>query len=260
MTYALDLVADVGESFGSYTLGDDDALLDVLTSANVACGFHAGDPQVMEKTVTSCKRLGVAVGAHPGFADLRGFGRRPMNVSEEELRADVMYQVGALSAFTTAQGMKLQHVTPHGALGNLVVVRPDYARAVVDAVSAIDPEIIFLAQEGELASLVRQRGLKLAIFGIADRNYEDDGTLVSRSQSNAVLHDPQLIAERTVKMATEGIIESVNGKAIPIQCDSILLHGDNPESIKVARQTRDALVRAGVELAPVSALLENKVA
>jgi UPF0271 protein len=254
----IDLVADVGESFGAYTFGDDGALLDVLTSANVACGFHAGDPQVMNSTVAACRDRGVSVGAHPSFPDRHGFGRRPMGLTEEEVRLDVMYQVGALSAFTTAHGLGLQHVTAHGALGNLVVTRADYARAVVDAVTSIDPGIIFLAQEGELAVLARQRRLKLAIFGIADRNYEDDGTLVSRSKPNAVLHDPDEIAARTVRMVTEGVIDSINGTPLPIQCDSILLHGDNPESIETARRTRKALQEAGVALAPVAQILESK--
>ncbi|MFE4542283.1 LamB/YcsF family protein [Arthrobacter sp. NPDC056727] len=260
MTQTLDLVADVGESFGAYTLGDDEALLGVLTSANVACGFHAGDPQVMDRTVAACRRRGVAVGAHPSFPDRHGFGRRAMALTEEEVRLDVMYQIGALSAFTAAHGMRIQHVTPHGALGNLVVTRADYARAVIDAATTVHPDIIFLAQEGELADLARQRGLPLAIFGIADRNYEDDGTLVSRSKENAVLHDPDLIAARTVRMVTEGIIDSIHGRPIPIQCDSILLHGDNPDSIEVARKTREALLQAGVRLAPVAEILHTKVA
>lgn len=259
VTPTLDLVADVGESYGAYTLGDDNALLDVLTSANVACGFHAGDPQVMDRTVAACQLRGVAVGAHPSFPDRTGFGRRPMELTETEVRLDVMYQLGALSAFTAAHGTKLQHITPHGSLGNLVVTRADYARAVIDAATAVNPDIIFLAQEGELAVLARRRGLPVAIFGIADRNYEDDGTLVSRSKDNAVLHDPVLIAARTVKMVTEGVIESIHGKAIPIQCDSVLLHGDNPESIQVARKTREALLQAGVRLAPVAEILHNKV-
>lgn len=255
MTRYLDLVADIGESFGAYTLGNDEALMEVLTSANVACGFHAGDPAVMEQTVNACKKNGVAVGAHPGFADLRGFGRRVQNISEDDLRVDVMYQVGALSAFTSAQGMKLQHVTPHGALGNLVVVRDDYARAVVDAVSSIDPEIIFLAQDGALARIATERGLRVAIFGIADRNYEDDGTLVSRSKPHAVLHEPELIADRTVQMVSEGFIESVNGVKIPVHCDSVLLHGDNPEALRSAQLTKQALDAAGVQLASVEQIL-----
>src|SRR6266542_4675761 len=178
MAQLVDLVADLGEGFGAYTMGDDEALLDVLTSANIACGFHAGDPRIMDDTVRECVRRGVAVGAHPSFPDLVGFGRRAMDLSPGEVRTDVLYQVGALQAFAVAHGTHVQHVAPHGRLGNLVAVRQDYADAVTDAVVSVDPTLIVLAQDGALADAARAKGLRVGIVGIADRAYRDDGTLV----------------------------------------------------------------------------------
>lgn len=244
----IDLVADIGESFGSYAMGDDERILNVLTSANVACGFHAGDPLVMERTVRACMDRGVAIGAHPGFRDLVGFGRRTVEMSVEEIRADVLYQIGALSAFVQAQGGRLNHVSPHGRLGNLTVVDEKYATGVLDAIELFDPNLIVAEQPGLLLELARARGLRVSSLAFPDRNYESDGTLVSRREPDAVLHDPDVIAARAVKMATTGAITARTGERISIACTSISLHGDNQASITAAYQVRSALEAAGVDI------------
>jgi 5-oxoprolinase (ATP-hydrolysing) subunit A len=255
MPRPVDLVADLGEGFGAYTMGDDEALLDVLSSANIACGFHAGDPRIMDNTVAQCVRRGVAVGAHPSFPDLAGFGRRTMDLTAEEVRTDVLYQVGALQAFATAHGTRVEHVAPHGRLGNLVAVRRDYASAVADAVASIDPTMIVLAQDGELADAARAKGLKVGIVGIADRAYRDDGTLVPRTEAGAVIHDEDEIAARTTRMVTDGVIRSVGGRDIPVGCDTVLLHGDTPGAISLAHRIRKELVATGVTITRLSDVL-----
>ncbi|MFI7062328.1 LamB/YcsF family protein [Kribbella sp. NPDC050124] len=255
MPRLVDLVADLGEGLGAYTTGDDTALLDVLTSANIACGFHAGDPRIMDATVAECVRRGVAVGAHPSFPDLVGFGRRAMDLSADEVRTDVLYQVGALQAFATAHGTRIEHVAPHGRLGNLVAVRRDYAEAVADAVASIDPALIVLAQDGELADAARAKGLQVGVVGIADRAYQDDGTLVPRTEPGAVIHDEDEIAARTTRMVTEGVIRSVGGRDIPVQCDTVLLHGDTPGAISLAHRVRKELLAAGVTITRLSKVL-----
>lgn len=252
MSRVVDLVADLGEGFGAYRMGDDNALLDVLTSANIACGFHAGDPRIMDATVAECVRRGVGVGAHPSFPDLVGFGRRAMDLAPDEVRTDVLYQLGALQAFAAAHGTRVRHVAPHGRLGNLVATRADYAAAVVAAVSSVDPSLIVLAQDGELASAARASGLSVAIVGIADRAYRDDGTLVPRTEPGAVLHDPAEIAARTVRMVTDGVIRSVGGRDIGVDCDTVLLHGDTPGAVALARRIRADLLAAGVRIAPLA--------
>jgi 5-oxoprolinase (ATP-hydrolysing) subunit A len=255
MTRTVDLVADLGEGFGPYTMGDDEALLDVLTSANVACGFHAGDPRIMDATVRRCVERGVAVGAHPSFPDLAGFGRRAMDLSAEEVRTDVLYQVGALQAFAAAHGTRVRHVAPHGRLGNLVATRQDYAEAVAGAVASLDQSLVILAQDGKLADAARARGLRVAVVGIADRAYRDDGTLVPRSEAGAVLHDERDIAERTVRMVTEGMIRSVGGRDVPVGCDTVLVHGDTPGAVSLARLIRKELLAAGVSIAALAEML-----
>ena len=256
----IDLVADLGEGFGSYTMGDDTALLGLVTSANIACGFHAGDPDIMDATVAECVRQGVAIGAHPSFPDLRGFGRRTIDLTAEEVRTDVLYQLGALTGFATYHGVPVQHIAPHGKLGNLVAVRDDYAGAVAEASCKTDPKLIVLAQEGALANAARARGLEVAIVGIADRAYRADGTLVPRTLPGAVIHDPDEVRERTVRMVCEGLIESIDGVDLPIHADSILLHGDSPAAVESAAQIRTALLGAGVEIAPLREVLMTRKA
>lgn len=256
----VDLVADVGEGFGAYRMGDDDSLLDVVSSANVACGFHAGDPRIMDATIRSCVRRGVAAGAHTGFPDLVGFGRRAIDMSFDEVRTDTLYQIGALQAFATAHGTRLRHVTPHGRLGNLVVTDRTFAEAVADAVGSYDPALIVVAQEGELLRTSRGLGLPVAVLALADRAYQDDGTLVPRGEPGAVITDQRHVAERAVRMATEGVVATREGRDIDVACDSILLHGDTPGAVALARAVRAALVGAGVEIAGLARVVETRAA
>lgn len=246
----VDLVADLGEGFGAYSMGDDAALLEVVSSANIACGFHAGDPDIMNATVAECVRRGVSIGAHPSFPDLRGFGRRAMDLTADEVRNDILYQFGALSAFAAYHGTAVAHIAPHGRLGNLVATRADYAEAVADAAARINPDLIVLAQDGELADAATLRHLPVGIVGIADRAYEADGTLVPRSRPGAVIHDPSAIVDRTIRMVCEGLIETAAGTDLPIVADTVLLHGDTPGAVDLARQVRAELERAGVTIAP----------
>ena len=258
MGIKIDLVADVGESFGAWTMGDDDALLDLLTSANVACGFHAGDPRTMDRTVRECVARAIGVGAHPSFPDLVGFGRRAMDISADEVRTDVLYQLGALAAFTAAHRTTLSHVAPHGRLGNLVATRADYAAAVVSAVEAFDPELIVLAQDGELADHARERGIRVGIVGIVDRAYRGDGTLVPRSEPGAVIHDVDVLASRAVRLVTEGVVEAVDGTLVPVAADTLLVHGDNADAVRSAAAIRTSLVDAGVEIVPLLDVLADR--
>lgn len=255
MAKAIDLVADVGESFGAYEIGDDDALLGILTSANVACGFHAGDPQVMQRTITACLSHGVSIGAHPGFADLRGFGRRPIAMSTAEVRTDTLYQLGALQALTQAQGSSISHVTPHGSLGNLSVSDPAYARGVLEAVQQFDPSLPVVTQEGELARLAREEGVPVAITAMADRAYNADGSLVSRSEPGAVINDEEHIVDRVLRMVSTGTVEAADGSIVELDVATVLLHGDNPSALALARRVRAALVEDGIRLAPLSTVL-----
>ena len=258
MNPTIDLVADLGEGFGAYTIGSDHDLLDIVSSANIACGFHAGDPDIMDATVAECVRRGVGIGAHPSFPDLRGFGRRDMGLSADEVRTDVLYQLGALSGFAAFHGTKVTHIAPHGRLGNLVAVRPDYAAAVAEAAVRVDKELIVVAQEGELAKAARNAGLDVAVVGIVDRAYQEDGTLVPRSQPGAVLHDPSEIVERTVRMVCEGKISCANGADLEISADTVLLHGDNPGAVELARLIRSELISAGVRIAPLAEVMDAK--
>ncbi|MDP9884185.1 UPF0271 protein [Sinomonas atrocyanea] len=258
MNPMIDLVADLGEGFGAYRLGNDAELLDIVSSANIACGFHAGDPDIMNSTVAECVSRGVGIGAHPSFPDLRGFGRRAMDLSEDEVRNDVLYQLGALSAFAAAHGRRVAHLAPHGRLGNLVAVRPDYASAVADAASRFDEDLIVVAQEGELATAARARGLRVAVVGIVDRAYQEDGTLVPRGTEGAVLHDARAIVDRTVRMVCEGKVRTVTGVDIDVEADTVLLHGDNEGAVELARLIRSELTSAGVRIAPLGDVLAAK--
>lgn len=250
-TASIDLVADLGEGFGAWTMGDDDALLDVVSSANIACGFHAGDPSIMDLTVAKCVARGVAIGAHPSFPDLRGFGRYAIDLPAEQIKADVMYQYGALTAFATYHGGHVAHVTPHGKLGNLVAVRQDYAEVIADAFAAIDPEIVVMAGLGAMQDAALARGLRVALVGNVDRAYMDDGTLVPRGREGAVLTDPAEIAERAVRLALEGVVTTVSGHDLAVDVDTILVHGDTPDAVATATAVRQALEDAGVRVAPV---------
>ena len=254
----VDLVADLGEGFGDWTMGGDASLLEIVSSANAACGFHAGDPRIMDATARACAERGIQIGAHPSFPDLVGFGRRAMDLTSNEVRTDVLYQVGALSAFAAAHGTKVQHVAPHGRLGNLVAVRPDYAKAVCDAVCAVDDSLIVVAQDGELANEARRRGLRVAIVGIVDRAYRADGTLVPRPEPGAVTHDLDSLVARAIRIATDSTLEAVDGTVLQVQADSLLLHGDNAGAVATARAIRNGLTAAGIAVAPMAAVLASR--
>ncbi len=251
--YRVDLNSDLGESFGNYTLGMDEEILQYVSSANVACGWHAGDPLVMEKTVALAKRCGTAVGAHPGFPDLMGFGRRNMVITPDEAKAYVRYQLGALYAFAESQGVRIQHVKPHGALYNMAAVDEKLARAMCEAVYEFDPEIIFMGLAGsKMIEMAEAVGLRAASEVFADRAYNDDGTLVSRKLPGAVIKDKDLAIRRVVRMVKEGKVESVNGTDIAIRADSICVHGDNPKALEFVKNIRETLIAEGVEIKNLS--------
>lgn len=243
----VDLNADLGESFGPYTLGMDEAVLEVITSANVACGFHASDPRVMKKTVLLAKEKGVAIGAHPGFPDRVGFGRRVMDVTPEEAETDVMYQIGALKAFCDAYGVNLQHVKPHGALYNHANKNAELSQAIAEGIRAVDPGLILFAQPGsELAKAGERAGLQVAFEVFGDRAYNPDGSLVSRRLPGAVIHDPEKAAAQVVRMVLESRVTAVDGSDVEVPADTICVHGDNPEAIELVRTIRRRLEEGGV--------------
>ncbi|MGE0220988.1 LamB/YcsF family protein [Mycolicibacterium sp.] len=245
---AVDLVADIGEGFGAYRMSDDDALLEIISAANIACGFHAGDPRTMAYTVERCAAQNVSVGAHPSFPDRVGFGRRDMGLHPHEVETDTLYQIGALSGFARAVGVPISHVIPHGRLGNLVVERADYATAVAEAVHRFDRTIAIGAQEGELRRAARARDLPLVTVGFIDRAYEPNGQLRHRRHPDAVLHDAGAIVERAIRMVADGEIEATDGTVLRVDVGALLLHGDNPGALTIARAVRTGLESAGVQI------------
>ena len=245
--FRVDLNADLGESFGAYTIGMDREVLKYITSANVACGFHAGDPLVMQKTVSMAKENQTRVGAHPGYPDLLGFGRRNMNISPEEAKAYIKYQLGALLAFTHSEGIKLQHVKPHGAFYNMAAVDEKLALAICQGIYEVDPDLIMLGLAGSQHIKAAQKvGLRVASEVFADRGYMNDGTLVPRKLAGAMIHDRNEAIERTIRMVKEGCVETIQGEIIPIQADSICVHGDNPDAIGFVSEIRSRLEAEGI--------------
>ena len=246
----IDLNADVGE--GLAAAGQDPALMSSITSANVACGFHAGNPGVMRATVALARDHGVAVGAHPGFPDLEGFGRRELQVAPGDVEDFVVYQVGALAAMAAAQGVRLQHVKPHGALFNMAVRDAALANAVARAAAAIDRTLILFGLPGsELVEAGRRAGLRTACEAFADRAYQPDGTLVPRSHSGAVIQDPEAVVRRAVRMVCEQTVDAIDGTAVPLTIDTLCVHGDTPGAADLAARIRAALVASGVEVVAV---------
>lgn len=244
-----DLNADLGESFGAYKIGADDQIIPLVTSVNIACGWHAGDPLVMKKSVALAKEYGAAIGAHPGFPDLMGFGRRNMTVSPAEVKVYIQYQVGALYAFCRAAGVRLHHVKPHGAMYNMAGADINLARAVAEAVAEIDDSLILLALSGsEMIRAAEEIGLPCANEVFADRNYEEDGSLRSRSKPDAVIYDEEECIARVLRMVTEGKLKAVTGRDIDIRADSICVHGDGPKALAFAERIRDTLSKNGIEL------------
>ena len=247
--YRVDLNSDLGESFGRYTLGMDDKIIPLITSANVACGYHASDPVVMEKTVSMAREAGIRVGAHPGFPDLMGFGRRNMAVSPAEAKAYVMYQLGALEGFCRAKGVKLQHVKPHGALYNMAAKDYELSRAICEAIYEFDRNLIVLALSGgELARAAKDMGLRAALEVFADRAYEEDGTLVNRRKEGSMITDEDEAITRVVRMVKEKKVTAITGKDIPIQADSVCVHGDGAKALAFVERIRKALTEEGVEI------------
>lgn len=253
---AINVNADCGESFGPWVMGDDEALLPLVASANVACGGHAGDPLVMTRTVRLARSLGVEVGAHPGYPDLQGFGRRPIPMSAEEIRAMLLAQIGALEALARAEGVKLAYVKPHGALNNQSCVDRAVAEAVVEAVVAWDPDSILLAPvASQLAQVGEERGLRVAYEVFVDRRYAADGTLVPRSQPEAVLHDPIECVAQVARFFAAGGIVTADGTVLRMPFHSLCVHGDSPEAIATARALRAWLQAQGVAVVPLAHLL-----
>jgi len=249
----VDVNADVGEG-RTGAVGHDAALMPHISSANVACGFHAGDPGVMRATVALARDHGVAVGAHPGFPDLEGFGRRELQVSPRDVEDFVVYQVGALAAIAAAQGVRLQHVKPHGALFNMAARDAALADAIARATATIDRTLIlFGLPDSELVAAGRRAGLRTAAEGFADRAYRSDGALVPRAQAGAVIHDPDTVPRRAVRMVRDHVVDAIDGTSVPIVVDTICVHGDTPGAADLAAAVRAALERAGVEVKAVGA-------
>jgi UPF0271 protein len=245
----IDLNSDVGESFGRWTLGDDQAMFRSVSSANVACGFHAGDPTVIRRTCREAAAAGVVIGAHVGYRDLAGFGRRFLDISPGELADDVVYQIGALQALAAAEGARVRYVKPHGGLYNTIVTHNAQAQAVVDAVKSVDPGLPIMGLPGSaVLRLAEKAGLRAVTEAFADRAYNPDGTLVSRSIPGAVLEDPDQVAEHVLRMATESAVRTIDGSTLKIRAESICVHGDSPGAVAMATAVKSALGDAGVSI------------
>jgi 5-oxoprolinase (ATP-hydrolysing) subunit A len=245
----IDLNSDLGESFGRWSLGADAALMRSITSANVACGYHAGDPGVMRETIRMARDMRVAVGAHPGFPDLVGFGRRNLSASPQEVEDFVLYQIGALAAIAAAEGVRLQHVKAHGALYNMAIRDRALADAIARAVASFDPTLILFGLPGtELLRAGEAAALPIAAEGFADRSYEADGSLTPRAKPAAVIHDPEEVVARAVRMARDRVVTAADGRDIPMPIQTICTHGDTPGSHELTRLLREGLEREGIEV------------
>jgi UPF0271 protein len=248
----IDLNCDLGESFGPWEMGNEAAMIELASSVNIACGFHAGDADIMRKTCELAKARGVSIGAHPGYRDLHGFGRRPFpGMKASEIENLIAYQIGALQAIATAAGHKVTHVKAHGALANVAFEDDTTAQAIADGIKSVDPNLVFVVlPHSRLVKAGERANLPMVHEVFADRAYEDDGLLVSRRKPGAVLHDGKAIAERVVQMVRDGAIVSVNGKVIKTPMDTICIHGDTPGAVEIGRSVRKALKDAGIDVAP----------
>lgn len=245
----IDLNCDLGESFGIYSLGRDAEMMDYVSSVNIACGFHAGDPSVMKKTVRLAKEKGVSIGAHPGYPDLQGFGRRNMQCSPEEVADMVLYQVGALRGFTDALGIKLSHVKPHGALYNQAAIDPILANAIAEAVRSIDKNLVlFGLSQSHLITEAEKVGLKTAAEVFADRSYQPDGKLTARNQANALIEEEEKVLQQALQMILKGKVVCVNGAEIPIQAQTLCIHGDGKKALEFAQTLFEGLKRNGIKI------------
>jgi len=244
--------SDLGESFGNYKIGMDDEIIKLVSSVNIACGWHAGDANVMAKTVKKAVENNVAIGCHPGFPDLMGFGRRQMQISAFELKNYVKYQIGALKAFLDSEGSMLQHVKPHGAMYNMAAKDEIMAKAIAEAVYEVDSKLVLMGLSGsKLIECAKAKGLKTASEVFADRAYQDDGTLVPRSQTGAVIHDSETAINQVLEMVKYKRVRTITGKVIDINAESICVHGDNPKALEFVTSIRKRLILEGVEIKPI---------
>jgi 5-oxoprolinase (ATP-hydrolysing) subunit A len=251
----IDLNSDMGESFGAYRIGADEEILRWVTSANVACGWHGGDPHVMRQTVALAKTLGVAVGVHPSYPDLLGFGRRPMQISRQEARDYMLYQIGALRAFVEAAGLALQHVKPHGAIYNVAAKDRELSLGIAEAVKEAGGDLILMGlPDSEMLKAAQEVGVRIAREAFGDRAYNEDGSLVSRKIAGSLITDPDRVAERAVGLA-QGRVTAITGKEIRFQADTICLHGDTPGAATIARRVRERLEKEGAQVRPLGEFL-----
>ena len=251
--YRVDLNSDLGESFGRYTLGMDDKVIPLITSANVACGFHASDPVVMKKTIEMAKEAGIRVGAHPGYPDLMGFGRRNMNVSPAEAKAYTLYQIGALDAFCKASGVEMQHVKPHGAFYNMAAKDYKLAKGICEAIAEYNPKLILMALAGsEMIRAGQDCGLRTASEVFADRAYEEDGTLVARTKEGAMITDENEAIARVIRMVKEQKVQAITGRDVSLKADSICVHGDGASALAFVAKIRESFAREGIEICPLA--------
>ncbi len=254
--YRIDLNSDLGESFGRYTLGCDDKIIPLISSANIACGYHASDPVVMDRTMAMAKDARIRVGAHPGFPDLMGFGRRNLSVTPEEAKTYTLYQLGALDAFCRAHGMKMQHVKPHGALYNMAAKDYALSAAICEAVRSFDDRLIVLALSGgQLAKAAADMGLRTAQEVFADRAYEEDGTLVNRRKEGAMITDEEEAIARVIRMVKERKVTAITGRDIPIAADSVCVHGDGARALAFVEKIRGALASEGIAVCPLDEIV-----
>lgn len=257
MRRKIDINCDLGESYGHFKVGQDSKIMPHITSANVACGFHAGDPVTMAQTVKLAKKFGVAVGAHPGYPDLMGFGRREMKLTAKELKSYVIYQIGALQVFTKASGINLQHVKPHGALYNVAAQDKDIARTISEAILSVDSNLIVLGPpHSMIAKTASQKGLRLALEAFADRAYNQDGALVSRTLPGSVIAEPKIVVERAKEMIEDGTVSAINGETVHLgQIHTICVHGDTTNAVEIARILKIRLLAEKIDVKPVGSFL-----
>lgn len=257
MRRKIDINCDLGESYGHFKVGQDSKIMSHITSANVACGFHAGDPVTMAQTVKLAEKFRVAVGAHPGYPDLMGFGRREMQLDPEELKNYIMYQVGALQAFAKASNISLQHVKPHGALYDIATRDKNAAKIIAGAILSVDSKLILLGPpHSMIAKIASRMGLRVALEAFADRAYNPDGTLVSRSQLGSVIEEPKLVVERGRKMIEDGTVSAINGETVHLgEVHTICVHGDTPNAVEMARILKTSLLAAKIDVKPVGLFL-----
>tara|TARA_B100001142_G_C14334761_1_gene655461 strand:+ start:2058 stop:2822 length:765 start_codon:yes stop_codon:yes gene_type:complete len=254
MSKKIDFNCDMGESFGIYKMGLDEEVIKNISSANIACGFHAGDSLWMKRTVELAEQYNVALGAHPSFPDLKGFGRRNMNIDPIEVKADIIYQAGALSAFSTTK--KIQHIKPHGAMYNQAVNDPDLAKAICESILEFDDQVILLALTGsQWVKIAKQMGLRVAREVFADRAINSDGTLVSRTINGSVIHDTSEVIERSLKMVNDGVIESINGDLVEVEADSICLHGDTQGAVELSKSLKEEFINSGISILPLGEIV-----